>query len=317
MTPSSTTTETKTKRARTAAAADDDCSPCPLNAPKRLKQAQPLPTTSTWPTLALPSSLAPSLGQSGSLADTPTPIATPVTITLQSPAFVTYHGAVLEHVHNPYPTSDARALEASVELDWSAEHPAVRASTPAPAYAHTSERIFTPAPTPTPSRPAAGQRKKRGDPNKARRPPNMFILYRSLNLHKFETGGRQSELSKMISAAWHNEPEHVKDYYAALAEREKEEHAKRNPGYAYKPAPSRRKNRKQPKSVRGVERAATSPAHSGSSSSPSGTAGSAPPDTVPSSVSYPCSIVQQQGLTHVVACRDVERSSFLTLLSTL
>ncbi|GAA6000592.1 HMG-box domain-containing protein [Rhodotorula paludigena] len=79
------------------------------------------------------------------------------------------------------------------------------------------------------------------------RPPNSFMLYRSAQLKalagcKDEQGARlqQADLSRLIAGLWRDEGPEIREQYARQAVKEKEEHAKRYPDYAYRPK-SRRK----------------------------------------------------------------------------
>ena len=76
--------------------------------------------------------------------------------------------------------------------------------------------------------------------NKIPRAPNAWILYRKDRVNDFrkENPGKtptQKDLSKWIGAKWQSEVDSVRDYYNGLAERAAQEHARRYPGYKYKP----------------------------------------------------------------------------------
>lgn len=75
-------------------------------------------------------------------------------------------------------------------------------------------------------------------PQKAPRPPNPWILYRSeraKNLPRGPGGMQQSDVSKVIADAWANETADVREHYQHLAEQKKAEHALRYPKYRFRP----------------------------------------------------------------------------------
>ncbi|KAI0044986.1 HMG-box, partial [Auriscalpium vulgare] len=77
--------------------------------------------------------------------------------------------------------------------------------------------------------------------DKPPRPRNAWILYRSdkiKDLPALEPGHPkrgQADVSKAISVMWNNETTDVRAEYERLAERAKEEHALKYPGYKYVP----------------------------------------------------------------------------------
>lgn len=77
---------------------------------------------------------------------------------------------------------------------------------------------------------------------KIKRPPNRFILFRGDFKEKYLLGLPESskkttaaEMSRMAGEAWRNLPREQKNYWAGRADSRKDEHARANPGYQYKP----------------------------------------------------------------------------------
>ncbi|CAG8496806.1 14694_t:CDS:1 [Ambispora leptoticha] len=73
-----------------------------------------------------------------------------------------------------------------------------------------------------------------------RRPPNAFILYRQAKQPELtaEMGHMpNTEISRILSVKWANEPEKEKLHWQKQADKMKMEHALANPGYVYRPSP--------------------------------------------------------------------------------
>ena len=122
------------------------------------------------------------------------------------------------------------------------------------------------------------------------RPPNAWILYRRERLSRWRleqiqpilTPLKQSDISRMMSALWRNEPPHVREHYEKCAEIAKAEHRILYPDYKYAPKSkeekariaaekreAKKREREEAKAARGAgRRNASGSASSSSSRSP-------------------------------------------------
>ncbi|KAK3842896.1 MAG: hypothetical protein J3R72DRAFT_350648, partial [Linnemannia gamsii] len=66
------------------------------------------------------------------------------------------------------------------------------------------------------------------------RPANSFLIYRKEHAVKY-SGLIAPRLSAILAVAWKNEPPERVQYYAELAEQEKEKHALKYPDYKFTP----------------------------------------------------------------------------------
>lgn len=98
----------------------------------------------------------------------------------------------------------------------------------------------------SPSRERESKPSKKNDPTWVARPRNPFIIFRCdfsrEHAKDSETGAKRGAgassdktLSKRAGDAWHQLPDEEKNRYKILAEREKNEHARANPNYRFKP----------------------------------------------------------------------------------
>ncbi|KAI0829887.1 high mobility group box domain-containing protein, partial [Trametes gibbosa] len=71
------------------------------------------------------------------------------------------------------------------------------------------------------------------------RPANAWILYRTDRLREMVEEGekdvKQSNASKLIGKMWHHEKPEVRAMYEKRAELGRLEHARKHPGYKYRP----------------------------------------------------------------------------------
>ncbi|OSD01293.1 hypothetical protein PYCCODRAFT_1468729 [Trametes coccinea BRFM310] len=77
---------------------------------------------------------------------------------------------------------------------------------------------------------------------KVPRPPNAWILYRTARLKEMKAASKdgecsvkQADFSRIIGEMWKNEKDSVKKEFEKAAEIAKQKHAKKYPGYKYKP----------------------------------------------------------------------------------
>jgi HMG (high mobility group) box len=105
----------------------------------------------------------------------------------------------------------------------------------------------SPPPSSSPSFPPYYPQKfssqRRRDPDHVPRPRNSFIIFRcdyarqhcSGNDDQESTDAEKTSLSKRAGEAWKKIPADVKRHYKRLADRERDEHARRNPEYRFRP----------------------------------------------------------------------------------
>ncbi|KAJ7261157.1 high mobility group box domain-containing protein, partial [Mycena rebaudengoi] len=80
--------------------------------------------------------------------------------------------------------------------------------------------------------PARTSKVKRTQPP---RPPNAWIIYRSDKMKEFGKGVPQVQISKLVSALWHNERPEIRVLYEERAEEKKLEHKRLYPDYRFQP----------------------------------------------------------------------------------
>lgn len=139
-------------------------------------------------------------------------------------------------------------------ISFTANMTPINYNDPPPPLVDAPTILFPPSPEGVPGRRAAHSKKKAE--NHIPRPPNAFILFRSSFIKSqhvsTEVETNHSTLSKIIGLTWQNLPNEERQVWHAKAKAALDDHKRRFPSYAFRPAHTRGKGGTEKRKVREV-----------------------------------------------------------------
>jgi len=133
-----------------------------------------------------------------------------------------------------------------------------------PTFVHTFSPAPTSSPSPEPTSPTSSSqysKRNRRDPSWVARPRNPFIIFRCEYSREHTRDGNrvkraagvhgEKTLSKKAAEAWHQLSPEAKSHFKVLADQERDEHARQNPDYRFRPIKRPASKRRKPGKLAG------------------------------------------------------------------